>query len=61
MVNQTLTTHLMWDLTRTYYIDMRNTTDAATWAAKYLGEPYEREGLLFPADDLRYYNGHFHH
>lgn len=40
-----------------YYIDMRNTTDAATWAAKYLGEPYEREGLLFPADDLRYYNG----
>jgi len=40
-----------------YYYDMRKTTDAATWSAKYLGQPYEREGLLFPVDDLKYYNG----
>lgn len=40
-----------------YYYDMRKTTDAATWSAKYLGQPYEREGLLFPADDLKYFNG----
>mgnify|MGYP007117052915 CR=1 FL=1 len=29
----------------------------ATWWAKYMGKPYVREGLLFPADELRYYNG----
>lgn len=40
-----------------YYIDMRNSIDYATWCAKYLGEPYVREGLLFPRDELEYYNG----
>ena len=40
-----------------YYHDMRESIDAATWAAKYMGRPYIREGLLFPADDLNYYNG----
>ncbi|MGN0620546.1 MAG: phage terminase large subunit [Porcipelethomonas sp.] len=39
-----------------YYHDMRNSIDNATWCAKYLGEPYVREGLLFPADELQYYN-----
>lgn len=40
-----------------YYHDMRESIDAATWWAKYMGSPYIREGLLFPEPDLRYYNG----
>lgn len=43
--------------TTEYYVDMKNSIDAATWAAKYMGQPYIREGLLFPADELNYYNG----
>lgn len=40
-----------------YYVDMRESIDDATWMAKYQGNPYVREGLLFPRDELRYYNG----
>ena len=40
-----------------YYADMRSSIDDATWSAKYLGKPYLREGLLFPRDSLRRYNG----
>jgi predicted phage terminase large subunit-like protein len=40
-----------------YFKEMRETVDAATWSAKYIGEPYEREGLLFPEDELKYFNG----
>lgn len=40
-----------------YYHDMRNNIDRGTWWAKYMGSPYAREGLLFPADELQYYNG----
>lgn len=40
-----------------YYQDMRASIDDATWNAKYMGNPYIREGLLFPADSLNYYNG----
>lgn len=40
-----------------YYEDMKASIDDATWMAKYMGNPYIREGLLFPADELRYYNG----
>lgn len=40
-----------------YYRDMKESIDDATWCAKYMGKPYVREGLLFPADELRYYNG----
>ena len=40
-----------------YYADMRESIDDATWMAKYQGNPYVREGLLFPRDELRYYNG----
>ena len=40
-----------------YYLDMKASTDAATWSAKYMGEPYEREGLLFPPDETNWYNG----
>ena len=40
-----------------YYKDMKASIDDATWMAKYMGNPYIREGLLFPSDELRYYNG----
>nr|DAF26471.1 MAG TPA: Terminase [Caudoviricetes sp.] len=40
-----------------YYLDMKESIDDTTWMAKYMGNPYIREGLLFPADELRYYNG----
>lgn len=40
-----------------YYHDMRESIDNATWCAKYMGDPYVREGLLFPADELNYYYG----
>lgn len=40
-----------------YYADMKASIDDATWCAKYMGNPYIREGLVFPADDLQYYNG----
>ena len=40
-----------------YYRDMKASIDDATWMAKYMGNPYIREGLLFPAAELRYFNG----
>lgn len=40
-----------------YYEDMKESIDDATWMAKYMGNPYIREGLLFPSDELQYYNG----
>lgn len=40
-----------------YYLDMKESIDDATWHAKYMGKPYVREGLLFPQDELNYYNG----
>lgn len=40
-----------------YYVDMKDSIDDATWNAKYMGTPYVREGLLFPEDELRTYNG----
>ena len=40
-----------------YYMDMKESIDNATWTAKYMGNPYEREGLLFPTDELNFYNG----
>jgi predicted phage terminase large subunit-like protein len=40
-----------------YYRDMKESIDDATWMAKYMGNPYIREGLLFPAAELRYFNG----
>lgn len=40
-----------------YFQDVKASIDSATWAAKYMGNPYVREGLLFPQNELRYYNG----
>lgn len=40
-----------------YYRDMKESIDDATWNAKYMGNPYIREGLLFAEDELQFYNG----
>lgn len=40
-----------------YYHDMRDRLDKNEWMAKFMQTPFVREGLLFPADGLRYYNG----
>lgn len=40
-----------------YYHDMRSSIDDATWWAKYMGQPYVREGLLLPQSEVNYYNG----
>ena len=40
-----------------YFLDMRDTLDDVSWKCLFQNEPIEREGLLFPEDDLLYYNG----
>ena len=38
-----------------YFLNMKNSIDDATWCAKYMGDPYIREGLLFARETLRRY------
>ena len=40
-----------------YYTTMRERLDDAEWQAKYQQRPYVREGLLFPTDSLKYFDG----
>lgn len=40
-----------------YYHNMRDRLDKNEWMAKFMQTPFVREGLLFPVDELRYYNG----
>lgn len=40
-----------------YYREMREKLNDAEWNAKFQQRPYVREGLLFPSDELRYFNG----
>lgn len=40
-----------------YYKDMKDSLDPWSWACKFMGDPYVREGLLFERDSLNYYNG----
>lgn len=40
-----------------YYIDMRERLDRAEWMAKFQQQPFVREGLLFPVEQLRFFNG----
>lgn len=40
-----------------YFLDMRDILDDVSWKCLFQNEPIEREGLLFPEDDLLYYNG----
>lgn len=39
-----------------YYHHLQLSEDPVTFAAKYLGEPVERDGLVFTRDTLSYYN-----
>ena len=40
-----------------YYREMRERLDNAEWMAKYQQMPFVREGLLFPSDELRRFDG----
>lgn len=40
-----------------YYKNLRDRLDKNEWMAKYQQRPFIREGLLFPLDELNYYNG----
>ena len=40
-----------------YYVDMRSRLDKAEWMAKFQQQPFVREGLTFPADELMYFDG----
>ena len=40
-----------------YYRNLRDRLDKNEWMAKYQQRPFVREGLLFPVDELNYYNG----
>lgn len=40
-----------------YFLDMRDTLDDISWKCLFMNEPIEREGLLFPEDELNFYNG----
>ena len=38
-----------------YFIDMRKNLDPVSWAALFMNEPIEREGILFAKDELQYF------
>ena len=40
-----------------YYREMREKLDNAEWMAKFQQLPYVREGLLFPSDECRFFDG----
>lgn len=40
-----------------YYKNLRDRLDKNEWMAKYQQRPFVREGLLFPEDELNFYNG----
>lgn len=40
-----------------YFLDLRAKLDKPEWMAKYQQSPFIREGLLFPEDELRYFDG----
>jgi hypothetical protein len=40
-----------------YFVDVRSRLDKNEWEAKYQQRPFIREGLLFPEDELQFYNG----
>lgn len=39
-----------------YYHQLQMTEDPVTFSAKYLGEPIERDGLVFTKDNISFYN-----
>lgn len=43
--------------TTEYYREMRSRLDDAEWQAKYQQRPYVREGLLFPKEEMVFFDG----
>lgn len=43
--------------TTEYYKEMRSRLDNAEWQSKYQQSPYVREGLLFPTEELVFFDG----
>lgn len=39
-----------------HYLEMKQLMDEASWTSLYMNEPYEREGQLYPEDELRRYS-----
>ncbi len=42
----------------TYYKEMRERLDNAEWQAKFQQRPFVREGLLFPPEEFKYFDGY---
>lgn len=40
-----------------YYKTMRERLDPPEWQAKYMQNPFVREGLMFPSDQMKYFDG----
>lgn len=40
-----------------YYRDMRDRLDKAEWMAKFQQQPFVREGLTYPIEELRFFDG----
>lgn len=40
-----------------YYREMRERLDEPEWQSKFQQHPFVREGLVFPSDELRYFDG----
>lgn len=40
-----------------HFLEVKSRLDANEWEAKFQQKPFMREGLLFPVDELRTYNG----
>ena len=40
-----------------YYLDMRARLDKAEWMAKFQQSPFVREGLTYPIEQLKFFNG----
>jgi predicted phage terminase large subunit-like protein len=40
-----------------YYLEMRERLDKAEWCAKFQQAPFVREGLTFPIEELRFFDG----
>ena len=40
-----------------YYLDMRARLDKAEWMAKYQQQPFVREGLTYPIEELKFFDG----
>lgn len=40
-----------------FYLGVKKTLDSNEWMAKYQQNPFIREGILFPEEELRFFNG----